>query len=67
MQNLSYVGIGKHPLTGITQVVADAEIDDTPGLIAKLETMDKVKPGDISDGAIPVKDLFTGKIVGYIK
>lgn len=67
MQKLSYVGIGKHPVTGITQVVANTEVDDIPELIAKLETMDKIKPGDISNGATPVKDLWTGEIVGYIK
>ena len=44
MQKLSYVGIGKHPVTGITQVVANTEIDDIPELIAKLETMDKMFP-----------------------
>lgn len=67
MRKLSYVGIGKHPVTGNIQVAADTEVDDIPGLIEKMETMDKIKPGDISNGAIPVKDLFTGEIVGYIK
>lgn len=45
---------------------SDAEAD-AEELIDKLETMDKIKPGDIAAGAVPVKDLFSGDIVGFIR
>lgn len=58
----------KKIITGCLQIMIDSDAEaDAEELIDKLETMDKIKPGDIAAGAVPVKDLFSGDIVGFIR